>query len=54
MNDKHDVSLRERVKAPPAQSLVDAYFAPSVEAGIRYQFEHEMRIHLAHALMLER
>lgn len=48
------VSLRERVKSPPAKALVDAYFAPSVAAGIRYQFEPEMRIHLAHAVMLER
>jgi argininosuccinate lyase len=48
------VSIRERVKAPPAKALVDAYFAPSVAAGIRFQFEPEMRIHLAHAVMLER
>lgn len=48
------VSIRERVKQPPAQSLVEAYFAPSVAAGIRFQFEPEMRIHLAHAVMLER
>lgn len=53
---EHDaaVSIRERVKEPPAKSLVDAYFAPSVAAGIRFQFEPEMRIHLAHAVMLER
>jgi len=55
MNDHTaQVSIRERVKQPPAQSLVDAYFAPSVAAGIRFQFEPEMRIHLAHAVMLER
>jgi argininosuccinate lyase len=48
------VSLRERVKAPPAQSLVDSYYVSAVEAGIKYQFEPEMLIHLAHALMLER
>ncbi|MCP8939979.1 argininosuccinate lyase [Alsobacter sp. SYSU M60028] len=46
------VSLRERVKSPPAQALVDAYYAPAVANGIRFQFEPEMRIHLAHALML--
>ena len=53
---EHDatVSIRERVKSPPAKALVDAYFAPSVAAGIRFQFQPEMRIHLAHAVMLER
>jgi argininosuccinate lyase len=46
------VSLRERVKYPPAQTMVDSYFAPAIAAGIRYQFVGEMRIHLAHAVML--
>ncbi|MGL4966188.1 MAG: argininosuccinate lyase [Inquilinus sp.] len=46
------VSLRERVKSPPAQALIDSYYAPAVAAGIRFQFEAEMRIHLAHAVML--
>ncbi|MEZ2131013.1 MULTISPECIES: argininosuccinate lyase [unclassified Sinorhizobium] len=46
------VSLRERVKSPPAQAMVDSYFGPAVAAGIRFQFEPEMRIHLAHAVML--
>lgn len=46
------VSLRERVKSPPAQAMVDSYFVPAVAAGIRYQFTGEMRVHLAHALML--
>lgn len=46
------VSLRERVKSPPAQALVDSYYAPAVAAGIRFQFAPEMRIHLAHALMI--
>jgi argininosuccinate lyase len=57
MNDRPTdahVSIRERVKSPPAKPLVDAYFAPSVAAGMRYQFEPEMQIHLAHAVMLER
>lgn len=48
------VNLRERVKSPPSQSLVDAYYEPSVTSAIRYQFSHEMRIHLAHSLMLEK
>jgi argininosuccinate lyase len=46
------VSLRERVKSPPAQALVDSYYAHAVAAGIRFQFEPEMRIHLAHGLMI--
>lgn len=46
------VSLRERVKSPPAQAMVDSYFGPAVAAGIRFQFEPEMRIHIAHAVML--
>ena len=46
------VSLRERVKSPPAQTLVDSYYASAVAAGIRFQFEPEMRIHIAHALMI--
>ena len=52
--EEQTVSLRHRVKASPAQGMVDAYFAPAVEAGIKYTFDHEMHIHLAHALMLER
>ena len=46
------VSLRERVKAPPAKALVDAYYGPAVANGIKFLFGHEMRIHLAHVLML--
>jgi argininosuccinate lyase len=46
------VSIRERVKSPPAPAIVDSYFAPSVAAGMRFQFDPEMRIHKAHALML--
>jgi len=46
------VSLRERVKSPPAASIVESYFRPAIEAEIRLQFDAEMRIHLAHAVML--
>jgi argininosuccinate lyase len=46
------VSLRERVKSPPAPALVSSYYAHAVAAGIRFQFEAEMRIHMAHGLML--
>lgn len=47
-----DVSLRERVSSPPAKSLVASYYSFGIEAGIRHTFEAEMRVHLAHALML--
>ena len=46
------VSLRERVKSPPAQTMINSYYAPAVAAGIRFQFDPEMKIHVAHALML--
>lgn len=46
------VSLRERVKSPPAPVMVDSYFRPGIEAEIHFQFDAEMRIHLAHAVML--
>jgi len=52
--EQQSVSMRERVKSPPAQSLVKSYYAPAVQAGIKYQFEPEMLIHFAHTLMLER
>jgi len=48
------VSLRERVKLPPAQALVDAYYRPAIAYGAKYLFAEEMRIHLAHGLMLAR
>ena len=46
------VSLRERLKAPPDRALVEAYYAPAVANGIKYLFAPEMRVHLAHVLML--
>ncbi len=52
MADDAPVQLRERVKEPPAKALVDAYYAPSVANSIKFVFLAEMRIHLAHALML--
>ena len=47
-----EVSLRERLKSPPAQRLVESYYVPGVASGIRHTFGHEMQVHLAHALML--
>ena len=51
---RQEVSLRERVKEPLAPALVNAYYAPSLEKELRYNFDHEMQIHLAHGLMLAR
>ena len=48
------VSLRERVKLPPAPELVEAYYRPAVAYGMTYLFPEEMRIHFAHGLMLAR
>jgi argininosuccinate lyase len=52
MNDQAAVSIRERLKSPPAPLLVEAHYAPAVANGLLYEFPHEMRIHLAHGLML--
>lgn len=52
MSEHEHVQLRERVKQPPAEALVAAYYAPAVANSIKYVFAPEMRIHLAHALML--
>jgi argininosuccinate lyase len=54
MSDQPSVSLRERLKAPPAPEMIEAYFRPSTRKGLEYQFTHEMHIHLAHGLMLAR
>ena len=35
------VSLRERVKSPPAQAIVDSYFAPSVAAGCAFSLNRK-------------
>lgn len=48
------VSLRERVKLPPARALVEAYYKPAIAYGVKFLFPEEMRIHLAHGLMLAR
>jgi len=54
MSDQPTVSMRERLKAPPAREMVEAYFRPTVAKGIEHQFVPEMHIHLAHGLMLAR
>ncbi|MBV1799703.1 argininosuccinate lyase [Siccirubricoccus sp. G192] len=49
-----EVSLRERVKEPPSDRLVESYYRPAVLRAQAQVFDHEMWVHLAHALMLER
>ncbi len=49
-----EVSLRERVKEPPSDLLVESYYRPAVARAQAAVFDHEMWAHLAHALMLER
>ena len=49
-----EVLLRERVKEPPSALLVDSYYRGAVARAQRDVFQHEMWVHLAHGLMLER
>ncbi len=49
-----DVSLRERVKEPPSDLLVESYYRGSVARAQQHVFAHEMWVHLAHGLMLAR
>jgi argininosuccinate lyase len=49
-----EVSIRERVKRPPAPAMVESYYGPALERSFLYQFDMEMWVHLAHCAMLER
>ncbi len=49
-----EVSIRERVKRPPAAAMIESYYGPALERALRYQFDLELWVHLAHAAMLER
>jgi argininosuccinate lyase len=48
------VNLRERVKEPPSPLLVESYYRGSVARAQHHVFQHEMWVHLAHGLMLQR
>ena len=48
------MSLRERVKEPPSALLVESYYRGSVARAQQAIFAHEMWVHLAHGLMLQR
>ncbi len=48
------VSIRERVKKPPAATMVESHYKPSLARDFRYQFGPEIWVHLAHCQMLHR
>lgn len=52
MAAKSEVNLRERLKKPPSEIFVDTYFNAKVAKDLKYNFDSEMQIHLAHGLML--
>ncbi|MDA0656440.1 MAG: argininosuccinate lyase [Proteobacteria bacterium] len=52
MANKAEVSIRERLKKPPSAVFVETYFGAKVEKDLKYNFDAEMEIHLAHGLML--
>ncbi|MGH7043195.1 MAG: argininosuccinate lyase, partial [Acetobacteraceae bacterium] len=49
-----DVSIRERVKRPPAAAMIESYYGPALDRALRYQFDLELWVHLAHCAMLGR
>jgi argininosuccinate lyase len=54
MSAHAEVSIRERVKKPPSQTMIDSYYRPSMARAYQYHFDIEIWIHLAHCLMLDR
>src|SRR5690242_12255001 len=54
MPSQRDVTIRERLKEPPAPILVESYYKPGLARAIAHQFEPELWLHLAHCLMLRR
>jgi argininosuccinate lyase len=52
MPKKAEVNIRERLKKPPSVVFVDSYFGPKIEKDVKYIFDAEMQIHIAHGLML--
>ena len=49
-----EVSIRERVKKPPAATMVESYYKPSLARAFQHHFAPEIWIHLAHCQMLAR
>src|ERR1035437_4660913 len=54
MTANPQVSMRERVKQPPARAILDSYFNPALARALAHHFELENWVHLAHAEMLVR
>lgn len=52
MSHPPGVSIRERVKEPPAPALVDSYYGPALTRALAHHFHLENWVHLAHARML--
>lgn len=54
MSAHADVSIRERVKLPPSETMIESYYRPNLARAYQYHFDIEIWIHLAHTLMLGR
>jgi argininosuccinate lyase len=53
MNQHAEVTIRERVKLPPAATMIESYYGPALDFALRHTFRHELWVHVAHVLMLE-
>ncbi|MBM4401261.1 MAG: hypothetical protein FJ045_04850, partial [Crenarchaeota archaeon] len=51
---KHEAELRERLKLPLDKDFVRLVTGPKIESEFNFVFEPQMRVHLAHTLMLAR
>ncbi|HJS84474.1 MAG TPA: argininosuccinate lyase [Acetobacteraceae bacterium] len=49
-----NASIRERVKKPPAPTMIESYYKPGLARAFRYHFGPEIWLHLAHCQMLRR
>ena len=47
------MQVRERLKTPPSEKAIALYFGPRLETGLK-DFDHMLRVHKAHAVMLVR
>lgn len=50
--ENRDLKLRERLKVPLSEDLVQFLVGPRIRWEFQNVFEHQMQIHLAHTLML--
>lgn len=54
MGVEQAVSMRERVKLPPSQIMVDGHWKPKIAYALRHGLHNELWVHLVHARMLEK